>query len=867
MVDKKENKGKKEQIVGGVGHLPHSFAHPSARSSSSTRYSARPSSARPSSARGNPESTLFSALATPQVPVNRYLSSHVSNLPMFPTSPPKVPINQQTKGRRYAWTENEVQLPQVNNNDLTKQVSDLQDFLDAKKSEVGYLKKYLNVQLPNDNDYDEQISDLQDILDSKKREVGYLNDFLNAKIYVKKQNGETTILTVTDLLFGESNLQSHNLYLEDEYEDEKSNIAGGAGKREALIQEIYNQDIKLVKYDQMIAYKVYKLHAIYKDEYNLQQGGAWYHRVGKDLVHIHEKFAGFPLSEKLTALQSLAKELLVYLYKKAMKKLKVPDNIIDISLSQTSEDFYYNVIKTLNETISPESVFKAKINIIRNSKFDEDQKRRKMKLLNIEIIDSISTFANLINVFSSTLALTPDDSTKALESLNSLVEGLEKMKEHLKREQTNKATIMQSTKEYLTEFINNINPKLSSAKELTDYNKRQSEINKVLHAVTAIEGFKKHTNYENHPHLYQYIESHQETIKKANLALEDLELKVNESIETSRQLLVLLCVKLGETLKTELTHKIKETFLNNPTVRDLHEQIQDNSFLSKNLKNIQHATREIVNDAQAPLQSLTKTLSSQAFHVLRLVAPFAVNLAEFVQIAVQVSFVLTIINLCIVGMHYLIRTTIFFWKRYNNKNDNKFDIDGFISELKSRHKELEKKPDSKHKGGKRKTKQQVLKGGVTLPPINRAVPFVEGSKIPLLPRIHQEINSKTLSTQGQITFAIMDHIVNYGEQDTINYQLSKEDVVYIATGAENLSYTNNTFDIDKIYHDTLENTQYGGKVKRLTKQKERKYLEEKTKKDLILYAKHKGVNVRVNDKKDDIVKAILSGKRTKQQSK
>jgi hypothetical protein len=585
-----------------------------------------------------------------------------------------------------------------------------------------------------DDDY--ELSALNDGLVSRQSDLGYLEEFLHTPL-----NQSRGLKTVSDLLqidmellhadFNsiytddvDTNLQSHQINVS--YDDYDDGMYGGQPLEgyETLVANLYKYDVKLAKYDQIIAYRTYQLYAERVSE--LQAGGG----IRDTLNSIHNTYKGMSVSDKLNGLQSLSKALLVYLFKKVMSKMKVPEAIVNISLVDNAEDFFSEVIDHLRSKYSPATILVSKLRILKDHQFSDQEKKRKLMLLNISIIEGISTFANLIRLLASNESGAYESFADSLDDLDFLITNLQDMKTTMQSQYSERALDFSAA---LKNFIKNLNPKLHNASSLSHHKQHMQEMNRLQYAAQATLTLRDRLDKEKNPLLVQSltedIRRFEAQLRDSNM-LDEVEQQINQAADTSKSIMISICTKIFTSANIDSLRSFFGSTLERESEQYLN-RINNNTFIRRTISIVETTTKQIVSTASKPF---IQHVSEQVTHILRLLAPFAMSFSHLLSLPFPI---LTVINLSIVALHYLVRTTIFFWKRYAKKN-NEFDIHAFVGELKSRQEQysgkyggrLQKTQRLKPKRGKMNNKKR---GGTGLPAIHSRTtlpPIIKTTTIP-----------------------------------------------------------------------------------------------------------------------------------------
>ena len=342
--------------------------------------------------------------------------------------------------------------------------------------------------------------------------------------------------------------------------------------------------------------------------------------------------------------------------------------------------------------------------------------------------------------------------------------------------------------------------------------------------------------------------------------------EIMEAIELSKILLVKIANSI---IVNNLTHEQVSQLQS--AAEDTLKNVMNSEFAVNTLKSVQTGFAQFITDVPW-LNSI--------IHILNLLAPLASTFGYIAIYANPIGFFLLVINLCIVALHYTVRLSIFFWRKYANKTD--FKPEEFLNELKLR--------TSVQKGGKTvrfvtaKSKTRTLKGGV-LPAIHprssiqqvhnsaqTSLPSIQGVKLPVLQRQvynsaqsslppikgvkspgviqNQDLPNQDFEILSQIANTIVYDISKYSNATKDKYKLIPSDINDMASALQKL-ITSDTVDINDVYRDSKS----GGKPKRTIRSKHT-LLQSKTKKELLEHAKSKGITVKSTYKKDDIIKAI-----------
>jgi hypothetical protein len=662
------------------------------------------------------------------------------------------------------------------------------------------------------------------------------------------------------LTVGELLLLDRNVVLEDiqeGYATLNNFVKGqtGGGKiadNTDMITALYALDVKTAKYEQMIAYRTY---ALYTNTLATPQNGGG---IGDFLKNIHHKFTSYSFSEKINALQSLGKSLIVYVFQRVLKKLKLPNEIAELSVVEDAEEYFDIVAQYIANTYNKGSIITQKYALY--TKLQHNERQRQITQMNIDIIDGLIGFATLINMFRDASFDNTNTTSDMLSNLGFLIDNLQKFKDALHN--GNNKTITDFTKEFKA-LIRRLNPQMASAEE---YTLHQNEANVKKSLEKNLRGFEaydkeiregKHTNVK----LQEYIDYRNNFEKKLgndyNNFAEDAE--VMETIDLSQQLLI----------------RIAKTFTVNHLTKSQLDELKEAG--SKVLEDVMD-TGFVKNTLESVKTGFASFLSSMPWmnsivHMLKILAPFATIFGNILTFVNPIGFFIVVINLCIVALHYTVKLSVFFWRKYAKKTN--FNPDEFLNELKER-------TSVRQRGGKTvrfvttksktRTSKHTLKGGVgflpalshpkssiqqvhdTMKSAQSSLPSIQGVKLPLIQQKgstpKQVSDTDDVEILSKIADTIIYDISKYSNATQKSYELIPSDITEMASALQIL-ITSDTVDINEIYSQS----QRGGKPKRTIRTKHT-LLQSKTKKELIAHAKSKGIRVKSADRKDDIIKAI-----------
>lgn len=699
-----------------------------------------------------------------------------------------------------------------------------------------------------------------------------------------------------------------------------------------LIKDVYDLDIKVIKYDQVITYKSYLLIQAFAGDspYATVNGGGWFpdltkvtENVKNAVIRIHERFASYTPQQKINALQSLTISLVEYLLEKMFKKLRIPEYFAQTSIVTEPSEFIANIVRYMSDNTSPTAVVKTKIQIYKNNKNDPSKVVKYYKSL-LDILLGIGSLAQMLfssiqnngKVDLSILVEKQDDISSKLESM---CDGLRQIRQEL-NESTNK-----SVKERIAEFFDDWNPTLFVATEYTT-NRRfltlQEEINKTVFAIQVWEGRKN-------------IGEEQLASKKINELEGRLNNLISDPLITTELNGMSSTEKIDEVIK--LSSVYFETILE-VIKYNLHNLVPSNEYI----ENLTKAEQDILNTVKQNETFKTVNSTFQGWSedmVSKVSLPAPVTLifsalspvllgfkSVFVSVTMaigQYAFLIMVVNLVIVAIHYLIRSIIFFWKRH--AQDKRFDIDKFINEIKYGNTST----DIKTQNGGKQRRQIRYYGGTGNLGYNISLPSIIGTSVGTVKARNKPNNSNVspAETLKVIAKNIKDEIVNYNNVTKKEYKLTNQDMTKLYFATERLAESSVT-DLDVIYNsvvnvyvsnavDGSQNVEVVGskrylnslsqppikplgklepllnlsEIKNETKQpflppipikrgltpltnpprtggtavsKTRKstkqvkeFLNSKNKKDLITYARGKGISIKSQDKKDEVIQAIL----------
>jgi hypothetical protein len=727
-----------------------------------------------------------------------------------------------------------------------------------------YNNQYNSTQEFNFEFYSGLELELMDEIDERLNNLKNIHEFLLKDVKSLKKGNElvkdtNNPLTVGELLLIDANAVSKEIKeLEKKFGKQFGNVQMGGGVNTTeLIKDLYTFDVKTAKYEQMIAYRTYGLYV------NIQQhqhGGG----LGIFLTSIHQKFESYTVSEKFNALQSLGKSLIVYLFQRVLQKLKLPKEIAEFSVVENADEYFTSITHYITKTYHSGEIIRRKQNIYTTVKANDRQ--RQVTQMNIDIIDGLSGFATLISIFQDSSFENASTTRGMLSNLDFLIENLNKFKEALKN--NNKITIEDIKKKILT-IVKSFNPQVASADEYTSHKivaNAKRDLNKNIRGIAAYEQVIQNNNIKN-AKLLEY-ERYRDNFKNKlgddyNKFADDVD--VMETIDLSQQLLI----------------RISQTFTANHLTKEQLKELQEAG--DKVLTDVMN-TGFIKDTLQSVKTGFSSFLSSTPWidsiiHILNLLAPFATTFGNIIAYTNPIGYFFLVINLSIVALHYLVRLSIFFWRKYAKQTQ--FNHEEFLQELKER-------TSVKQKGGrnvryvsaKSKTKHATKGGAGFLPNLpdkhvrtsvkqvhdtmkstTTHLPSIQGVKLPLIepkntPKQVNDNDDITILTD--IAHTIVYDISKYSAATQKNYELTSSDISNMASALQTL-ITSDTVDINEVYSQS----QSGGKPKRTVRKhlvKHTTTLQSKTKKDLIAHAKAKGVKVKSTDKKDDIIKAISAKK-------
>lgn len=622
-----------------------------------------------------------------------------------------------------------------------------------------------------------------------------------------------------------------------------------------MITALYTLDVKTIKYEQMIAYRTYALYtnALYTKVAPPQKGGG----IGDFLTKIHDKFASYSFSEKINALQSLGKSLIVYVFQRVLKKLKLPKEIAELSVVEDAKEYFDIVANYIGETYNKSSIITQKYAIYTKFQQNEQQNERQKQInqINIDIIDGLIGFATLINMFCD-INIDPS----VISDLEFLIDNLNTFKKALKND--NNSTF----NNIIQEFKNKFNPSFPSAKEYTSH-KDMTLIKKSLeHNLRGFERYDKiirEGTYKNQAQLKEfetYRGKFEDNLGNNYYELaDDEDKKITKIIEISQQMLI----RIAKFFTAKHLTKDQLDELKNIGT-DVLQRVMDTKFAQDSLIGVQTGFAQFITH----LPWLNSIMQ-----ILNLLAPLATTFGNIMTYANPIGFFILVINLCIVALHYTVRLSIFFWRKYAKKTD--FNPEEFLNELKER-------TSVKQKGGKTvrfvsaksktRTSKHTLKGGVgflpalshpkssiqqvhdTIKSTQSSLPSIQGVKLPLIqqkmPPLKQVSDNDDVEILSKIAETIVYDISKYSNATRENYKLESSEIEDMASAIQIL-ITSDTVKINEVYSQS----QFGGKRKRTIRTKHT-LLQSKTKKELIAHAKSRGIRVKSADKKDDIIKAI-----------
>jgi hypothetical protein len=660
----------------------------------------------------------------------------------------------------------------------------------------------------------------------------------------------------TSLIVGELLLIDSNIVVEDIQEGDAivSNFVNGQTggginlNKTDMITELYTLDVKTAKYEQMIAYRTYALYTT--TIATSQQGGG----LGDFLTNIHNKFALYSFSEKVNALQSLGKSLIVYVFKRVLQKLKIPDKIAELSVVEDADAYFELIGEYIDDIYNKGSIIKRKYDIY--TKYEQNERQRQNTQMNIDIIDGLVGFATLVNIFRDSSFENTQTTSDMLSNVDFLIENLQKLKDALRN---NNRSFIRDIKQKFQNFLDEVNPKMTSAEEYTSY-KNNEDIKKSLEA--NLRGFEAYDQAikegKNSDKYLQIRENFKNKLGKDynQFAKEDAE--AMEAIDLSQQLLIRIAKNFTAKLLTEAElNQLKEAG------SKAIEGVMSTGFVRESLESIKTGFANF-------LSSVSWINSS--IYILKILAPLAFAFKMIAGVINAHVIYILVINLCIVALHYSVRLSIFFWRKYAKKDD--FNTAEFLQELKER-------TGGKQRGGKTirfvsakskaRSSKHTLKGAGLLPPLlhpkssiqkvhettESSLPPIQGVKLPLIQKpmvsSNQVNDDADVDILSKIANTIVYDISKYSQATQNSYNLTPSDISEMSSALEKL-ITSDTVDINEIYSQH----QLGGKRKHTTKNSTKKLtsLQSKTKTELLAHAKLKGVKVKSTDKKDDIIKAI-----------
>lgn len=644
-----------------------------------------------------------------------------------------------------------------------------------------------------------------------------------------------------------------------------SQSGGGNSIDSDLVTSLYAFDIKIAKYEQLIAYKTYVLYSITLDKE--QYGGG-----PRDILRkIHEHFTSYSFTEKINALQSLGKSLLVYVFKRVAVKLKLPEEIAQLSVVEDANEYFDTLAKYIRRTYDKAHIIQRKYDAVKIK--DKGQQQKALNEINIDVIEGLISFATIITIFrDANFANTTNLSNTKLDDLDFLLSKLKGLKDLLAN--NSKDSVTKSIKSWINEFKKSLNPRFYSAAELSQHKEQATEMRSIRHTIRGEEATRlamekepansnAHSGYEDH---------HDHFLKKMSDDVNKIESsEVTEIIDISSKLL----------------NEIANTFTANHLTEDQLAQLKEASseVIDKVMKTgFVRSTLEGFKSGFSQFMSSVPWIDS-VIHILKLLAPYATTIGQIATYTNPIGLFLVVINLSIVALHYLVRLSIFFWKKYANKDN--FKVDEFLSELNQR-------TDKRQKGGrqirfvsakeKSRMSKRTMKGAGPndhfLPSIvhpkssiqqvhdrlQSSLPSITGVKLPLITKTPtmkvSNTNDSALSVEVQsldkIAKTIVYDISQFPVADTGKNQLTPDDISNMASALEVL-ITSDTVDIDIIYGKT----QNGGKSLREIRHLNKKLsaLKSQTKQELFAFAKAKRFKVKSTDKKDDIIRAIIQKKK------
>lgn len=648
-----------------------------------------------------------------------------------------------------------------------------------------------------------------------------------------------------------------------------SQSGGGNSTYSDMITTLYTLDVKTAKYEQMIAYKTYNL---YKNTFQGQNAGG----LGSTLKNIHTHFESYPLVEKMNALQSLAKSLLVYVFKRVAMKLKLPKELAELSVAKDANEYLSTLAKYIEHEYNAANIITRKYQEIVKLKKESD-KEKKINEINIELIEGLIGIGTIITIFRDS-SFNPSD--EMYESVDFLLSNLKRLKDTLTT--ADKKSFKQIWDNTIEDFRKSINPHFSNAKELSQHKQQSIAIKNIQDTIRIIEGNRQAMGKEqNDIARLTYEKTYLKNLSSDSLSsqwkvLEELEHQnVSNVIDISQDILFKAAISFTANHLTD--EQLKQ-------LTDASTKVVDNVIKTGFVKSTIDGFK---NGFSQFLQSVPWIDS--VIHILKLLAPYATTIGNIAAYTSSLGFILVVINLCIVALHYLIRLNVFFWSKYAKKNN--FKVDEFLSELK-------KKTDIKQRGGRKgksmlkkqksKASKCTMKGAGFLPSIVHpkssiqkvydevskqpsSLPSINGVKLPLISKFPPISNNSSatdndnskvddIETVNKIAQTFVYDISKYSTATQRDFGLTKDDVLNMAAALQELISTE-TVDIDTIYG--MKEGQDGGKSTRAMKRLHKKInvLRSQTKQELFTFAKAKGFKVRSTDKKDDIIKAIIQKKK------
>ncbi len=718
----------------------------------------------------------------------------------------------------------------------------------TKFSNIGPVNVYIGNSEQNNYEYDLLIE-----INDRIQNLNSIYELLTTTIDYSSGTSSLVPKTIGELLLIDSSVINDEI-IEINNAIKQSNTSNGQyggnnTKYNSLITQVYKLDVKNAKYEQMISYRAYFLYQDYiissKNTSNEQNGGG----LGEFIVRIHETYKNFTLVEKYVGLQSLSKGLLVYLFKKVFQKMKIPDEIAGLFEGNTDKDIIFNAIKIyLARQYSEYNILQYRLRISETS-LEKDAELIKTYT---EILDGLIAFGNLISMFSTFNTVSNYDTVlSASKDLKNTIDSLSQVKDNISQ-----TAVMGMD---MSKNLKHVNPQMYDKDKSYQYKQDADNKKKIKETVRMYEYYK--TQLEKNPenqNYQDYLNNFEKKLLDLKINLSEQDQTILDIIEGTRRLYAEILTIFMNTIDIAPAQieQLKKTG------EKLVGDIVNSSFIKNGLNGIKNAFTQFLSSTPW-LQSIT--------HVLSYLSPFLVMFETLLLLA-PIGLIITVINLSIAALHYTIRLSIFFWRKYTKKDN--FDIDKFLNDLKGRG-------DNKQNGGKQRKyrlaknvsrkRNSKLRGGTILPsirPIIRkendkikqtslSLPSIQGVKLPIIQRSINRDNDEDIEILTEIAETIICEVSKYSKATQEKYKLSPNELQDMVSALEML-INSDTFDMNDIY----KNTQYGGKLRRLKRiSKKVSALESKTKKELFVYAKSKGLNVKSSDKKNDIIQEIIRKKK------